>query len=127
MSKSFLILLMLFLHIVDDYYLQGLLASLKQKRWWEEHAPQKLYRYDYIVAVAMHSISWSFMIMLPIAYESHFNVSIAFNFVFALNAALHGIVDDLKANKRKINLIADQSFHLFQITITAIVFFGGVI
>jgi hypothetical protein len=25
---------MCFCHIVDDYYLQGILASMKQKNWW---------------------------------------------------------------------------------------------
>ena len=30
-----ILILMLFAHIVDDYYLQGWLASAKQKKWWE--------------------------------------------------------------------------------------------
>lgn len=40
MNSIFLLLLMIFCHIVDDYYLQGWLASAKQKKWWEENAPQ---------------------------------------------------------------------------------------
>lgn len=67
MSKAFIVLWMIFFHIVDDYYLQGWLASAKQKKWWEENAPQPLYKYDYIWALLMHSFSWAFMIMLPIA------------------------------------------------------------
>lgn len=59
---------MLFCHIVDDYYLQGILASMKQKKWWQENAPDKLYEYDYLIALLMHGFSWAFMIMLPIAY-----------------------------------------------------------
>ena len=27
------------MHIVDDYYLQGILAKMKQKSWWKEVAP----------------------------------------------------------------------------------------
>ena len=127
MSKTFMILLMLFLHIVDDYYLQGILAAMKQKEWWREHAPQQLYRYDYIVALIMHSLSWSFMIMLPIAIVNSFNVGIGFVAVFVINTILHGVIDDLKANKKKINLIADQSFHLSQIAITAMIFIRGAI
>lgn len=122
MNNLFIILTMIFCHIVDDYYLQGWLASAKQKKWWQENAPQKLYKYDYIVALIMHSVSWSFMIMLPIAMSMLFNIPTMFLIVFICNAIIHGIVDNLKANKLKINLIADQSIHLLQIAITAVIF-----
>ena len=59
-----ILILMLFAHIVDDYYLQGWLASAKQKKWWEKNAPDKLYKFDYIMALFMHSFSWTFMIMI---------------------------------------------------------------
>lgn len=122
MNNLFIILTMIFCHIVDDYYLQGWLASAKQKKWWQENAPQKLYKYDYIVALIMHSMSWSFMIMLPIAMSMLFNIPTMFLIVFICNAIIHGIVDNLKANKLKINLIADQSIHLLQIAVTAVIF-----
>lgn len=41
-------LTMIFLHIVDDYYLQGILAQMKQKKFWKEQAPDVKYKYDYI-------------------------------------------------------------------------------
>lgn len=116
----FILLAMIFMHIVDDYCLQqGCLASLKQRSWWEKNAPDYLYKDDYLVALAMHSMSWSFMVLLPIAIFYGFNVDWLFFVVFAINAVIHGVVDDLKANKRKINLCADQSFHMVQIFITA--------
>lgn len=120
----FIILAMIFCHIVDDYYLQGWLASAKQKKWWEENAPQKLYNHDYIMALIMHSISWSFMIMLPIAISMSFNVSMLFVIVFILNAVIHALVDNLKANKLQISLITDQLIHLLQIFVTATIFIG---
>ena len=120
----FIILSMIFCHIVDDYYLQGWLASAKQKKWWEENAPQKLYNHDYIMALIMHSMSWSFMIMLPIAISMSFNVSILFVIVFILNAIIHALVDNLKANKLQISLITDQLIHLLQIFVTATIFIG---
>ena len=120
----FIILAMIFCHIVDDYYLQGWLASAKQKKWWEENAPQKLYNHDYIMALIMHSMSWSFMIMLPIAILMSFNVSILFVIVFILNAVIHALVDNLKANKLQISLITDQLIHLLQIFVTATIFIG---
>ena len=119
MSKIFIILLMIFLHIVDDYYLQGWLASAKQKKYWEENAPEKLYRYDYVWALIMHSFSWAFMIMLPIAIMNGFNVGVKFVVAFILNLMIHACVDHLKANVRVINLWTDQILHLIQIFITA--------
>ena len=74
MSNIFIVMLMIFMHIVDDYYLQGWLASAKQKKYWEENAPEKLYRSDYIWALIMHSFSWAFMIMLPIAVVKDFDI-----------------------------------------------------
>lgn len=122
MSNIFIVLLMIFMHIVDDYYLQGWLASAKQKKYWEENAPEKLYRYDYIWALIMHSFSWAFMIMLPIAFVKGFDIGISFLTVFICNLILHAFVDDLKANKRMINLWVDQITHLCQIALTAIIF-----
>lgn len=122
MSNIFIVLLMIFMHIVDDYYLQGCLASLKQKNWWEKNAPEELYRYDYIWALIMHSFSWAFMIMLPIAFVKGFDIGVVFLIAFVSNLTLHAVVDDLKANKRKINLWTDQIIHLCQIILTASIF-----
>ncbi len=113
-------MLMIFMHIIDDYKLQGILASMKQKKWWEEQKEYKeLYKYDYIAALITHSFSWAFMIMLPIAFVNNFKIGITFLITFILNMIIHAIVDDLKANKFKINLIQDQMIHLIQIIITA--------
>ena len=122
MSKIFIILMMIFCHIVDDYCLQGILASMKQKEWWKKNEQYKeLYKYDYIVALIMHSLSWTFMIMLPIAFVNNFEIGAAFLIIFVLNMVIHAVVDDLKANKFKINLILDQTIHLIQIIMTAVV------
>ena len=112
------LLLMLFLHIVDDYYLQGILASMKQKGWWEKNYPQPLYKYDYIVALLMHSFSWAFMIMIPTMINNCFVW-----WLFLINVIIHCIVDHIKANLKKINLITDQSIHVIQIILTWLVCF----
>lgn len=121
MSYWFILVAMIFCHIVDDYYLQGWLASAKQKKWWQEHAPDALYKYDYIIALIMHSISWSFMIMLPWAIFLGFAPSVSYFVLLVINVIVHAFVDDLKANKLKINLIIDQLIHMIQIVITAII------
>lgn len=115
---------MLFAHLVDDYYLQGWLASAKQKKWWEKNAPDKLYSKDYIMALICHALSWSIMTFSPILIYSLCN-QIDLNWFYLalpINLIIHAIVDDLKANKLKINLIIDQSIHFIQIIITWITF-----
>lgn len=57
---------MLFCHIIDDYYLQGWLATGKQKDWWKSNAPDELYRYDYIIALVEHAFSWTCTIHIPV-------------------------------------------------------------
>ena len=105
--KLFLLFLMLFMHIVDDYYLQGWLASAKQKSWWEQNAPNKLYKYDYLIALFMHSFSWSFMIMLPYHIYILLFGGTFYPILFIGNLIIHMYVDNMKANLKKINLIQD--------------------
>ncbi len=123
MIKVLLLFVMIFLHIVDDYYLQGILASMKQKSWWEKNAPDALYKHDYIMALFMHSFSWAFMIMIaPVVYvlNSHIDFPILgiILLFFVMNLYIHMITDDAKANRKKINLIQDQMIHLTQIFVT---------
>lgn len=125
MNILFVLILMIFCHIVDDYYLQGWLASAKQKQWWKDNAPDKLYRLDYIWALIMHSFSWSFMTMLPIAVFNNFEISWVFIGLLISNAAIHAFIDDLKANKHMINLWTDQFCHMIQIAGTFYAFAVG--
>ena len=122
--KIALLIFMIFAHITDDYYLQGWLASAKTKNWWKKNAPDKLYSKDYIMALFCHSLSWSIMVFLPILIYSLYN-QIDLNWfylVLPINLIVHAIIDDLKANKFKINLIIDQSIHFIQIFITWLIF-----
>lgn len=122
--KIALLIFMIFAHITDDYYLQGWLASAKTKNWWKKNASDKLYSKDYIMALFCHSLSWSIMVFLPIIIYSLYN-QIDLNWfylVLPINLIIHAIIDDLKANKFKINLIIDQSIHFIQIFITWIIF-----
>lgn len=121
MNNAFIFLLMIFCHIVDDYYLQGWLASAKQKKYWEENAPDKMYKHDYIWALIMHSFSWAFMVMLPIAFVMNFNINADFVGMFLWNVGMHALTDNAKANEKKINLIKDQTIHLLQIVATFVV------
>lgn len=121
MKGIYVFLAMIFCHIVDDYYLQGWLASAKQKEWWEKNAPQKLYKYDYIWALIMHSFSWTFVMMLPTAVFVNFNIDVQWIVVFVTNVICHACVDNTKANDKIINLWIDQLTHIGQIALTAII------
>lgn len=116
--KILILFTMIFLHIVDDYYLQGWLASAKQKSWWEKNAPDKMYKNDYLVALFMHSFSWSFMIMLPTTIYLLIIGGTWFPMLYVGNLIIHMYIDNLKANKHEINLIQDQSTHMIQIVVT---------
>ena len=121
-NKIFILLAMIFLHIIDDYKIQGILASMKQKKWWKEQKEYKdMYRRDYIPALLEHSFSWTFMIMLPIAIVLRFDIG-WWIFAYIANMIIHAFVDNLKANKHKINLVIDQSIHLVQIIVTWLIF-----
>ena len=118
-----ILFIMIFLHIVDDWVLQGKLGEMKQKQWWLKHPQYKdMYKYDFVVALLTHAFSWTFMIMLPIMFIQQWEINIVFMFTFLTNMSIHAFVDDLKANKLKINLVQDQIIHIVQIGVTYIIF-----
>ena len=119
-------LCMLFCHIVDDFYLQGILAKMKQKSWWKEQTTEAMYEKDWLPALIAHGISWAFMIMFPcnIYLLIHKPDEIyLFSLTYIWNVWLHCRTDHLKCNKHEINLIVDQGIHVFQILVTFLVFF----
>lgn len=121
-----LLLAMLFCHIVDDFYLQGVLAHMKQKAWWTQNVPDPLYENDYKVALMLHALSWSCCIHIPIgvhmAYTGWYYEKILFLIIFVADWLIHAVVDDLKANKRRINLIQDQTVHIIQVILTWVLY-----
>ena len=125
---GFILLAMLFCHIIDDYYLQRILASMKQKSWWESQPGYSLkYSKDYIMALCEHAFSWTFMIMLPIFIVKGFHATLSLGIVFFINWLIHSITDNAKANLNKINLVQDQIIHIIQVCVTFVLFVLGVI
>lgn len=115
--------IMLFCHIVDDYYLQGILASMKQKSWWrKQEGYSEKYADDWFIALFMHAFSWAFMINLIFII---FKVNATFIILsIIINCIIHMVVDHLKANVKKINLVGDQITHICQIWITFVIAIG---
>lgn len=115
---------MILCHIIDDFVLQPVcLSNLKQKSWWENNVLnisnkyRTMYKNDYMMALFIHSLSWSIMIIVPILLLIEFN-PITLLILVAGNTLIHYCVDDMKANKHKISLITDQIIHFLQISIT---------
>lgn len=116
----FILFTMIFMHIIDDFHLQGNLALFKQKKWWEENYPDDKYKHDYMISLLLHSFSWTFMIQLPIyLYTNNINIYI---FAFIINWTLHSFIDHKKCNAYIFNLTQDQVIHIIQVIATFIVF-----
>ena len=117
----YILFLMILCHIIDDFVLQPIcLSKLKQKSWWDENCHGKQYKNDYKMALFIHCLSWSIMVHLPIMFLLPYGWILSLSIL--INTCIHYIVDDLKANKYKINLITDQSIHFIQIILTFIIF-----
>ena len=122
----FILLCMLFCHIVDDFYLQGILAKMKQKSWWEEQTDNQMYQHDWLPALIAHGVSWSFMMMLPCNIYLLMNrpdMLYLFLIIFPVNVFVHCFIDHQKCNKRTICLCDDQCVHFGQIVFTFFYFF----
>ena len=110
-----IILLMILLHIIDDFVLQPIcLSKLKQKSFWEPYLKDSdLYKYDYKVALIIHGLSWSIMVHIPFMLLPINEYWILISVI--TNAIIHAWIDNEKANKLSINLLTDQIIHLCQI------------
>ena len=114
----YVFLVMILLHIIDDFVLQPIcLSKLKQKSFWETYVKDdEKYKFDYKVALVIHALSWSIMIHLPLMVIGVGEFGIFISVI--LNTIIHAWIDDEKANKLKITLFEDQIMHLIQIGAT---------
>lgn len=127
--KIFILIAMILLHILEDFHLQGILANMKQKTWWEHELIKthkytektwNKYKYDYVISLILHSLENAIFVTLPLIINDlyyTFTVNknntlwIAWLLDIWLIAYFHYWIDDLKCNKMKINLIVDQLLH----------------
>ena len=123
MIKLLFLFIMIFLHIYNDYNMQGILANMKQADWWwRQPSMEEKYKNDYKMALIEHAFSWSFTITIPFVITAilHQNSLLAILLIISyfFNTIIHAFIDNLKANQMRINLITDQLLHLIQIFIT---------
>ena len=111
----YVFLIMILLHIIDDFVLQPIcLSKLKQKSFWEPYVKDdEKYKFDYKVALVIHALSWAIMIHLPLMFIVSNEILVLVS--VAINAAIHAYIDDKKANKLNVTLLEDQLIHLIQI------------
>ena len=84
---------MLFMGIVDDFYLQPIiLAKLKQRKFWQENAPDGRYRYDHIAALLIHGFSWTVMMLTPLWWYGLLPSGWMFVTAIAANTIIHAQV-----------------------------------
>ena len=140
--KIFILFLMLLMHYIEDFHLQGCLANLKQKKLWQEQMSNNnmhshyvfehsIYKNDYKMSLFAHSIENALFVMLPMIVDmliSEFihclqNTWILFIPSTILICVSHYLIDDSKANEMKINLVQDQLYHLCVILLIFLCYF----
>lgn len=120
-------MLILMLHFIADFALQGWFANAKQQQWWKDQCDKhgydfSQYKYDWVCALLGHSMYWTLVTFSPIIFFAVWPSIVSLALFIGLNVAVHAITDHLKANKLKINLIQDQAVHLIQIGISTCYF-----
>lgn len=125
------------LHLLADYALQGCLSELKQKRWWTTQMKQlyesfdkkyqtyelkwkirQKYKYDYMAGLFCHALMWTLVTFFPLMW---FCSSWTFTGVVLVNTLVHFVVDHMKANVHRLNLVQDQLIHLEQVVATVLI------
>lgn len=110
------LMLMVEVHILADFHLQGIMADMKQRSWWAGF-PER-YKDDYIPVLALHGFEWSLLTMLPLLLLTWPAMGWWFPALVVVNATIHAYVDHRKANDLSMDLWADQSIHLAQIGVS---------
>lgn len=134
--------LCMLLHLISDYTLQGILASLKQKSWWKKEIEKTFgksplntalppgtnirdhielptwYDDDWIAGLICHALMWSLFTFLPMMFIIGPRW---FSGIIIVNTFIHAVIDHLKCNRLgTLNLCQDQVLHVGQLMITVV-------
>lgn len=118
---------MVLFHILEDFHLQGILASMKQKSWWQSECNKlgikyesSKYKHDHIISLCIHALENSIFITLPLIIDGLIAtltinpnncLFIGWVFIIFANTVVHAFIDNFKCNNKGINLIIDQILH----------------
>ena len=125
------------LHLIADYFLQGCLSDLKRKRWWSDQIKKlykdydgyhksfewqyllvKKYKYDYMAGLFCHALMWTLVTFFPLMWYCS---PCVFTCVVLVNTSVHFVVDHMKANVHRLNLVQDQLIHMTQVIATVLI------
>ena len=134
--------LCMLLHLISDYTLQGILASLKQKSWWKKEIEKTFgksplntvlppgtnirdhielptwYDDDWIAGLICHALMWSLFTFLPMMFIVGPRW---FSGIIIVNTFIHAVIDHLKCNRiGTLNLCQDQILHVGQLMVTVL-------
>lgn len=125
--KAFIFIAMVLFHILEDFHLQGILASMKQKSWWQSECNKlgikyesSKYKHDHIISLCIHALENSIFITLPLiidglitTFTTNLNNSLFIGWAFIIFAStvVHAFIDNFKCNNKGISLIIDQLLH----------------
>ena len=125
--KVFIFIAMVLFHILEDFHLQGILASMKQKSWWQSECNKlgikyesSKYKHDHIISLYIHSLENSIFITLPLIIDGliatltinpNNSLFIGWAFIIFANTVVHAFIDNFKCNNKGISLIIDQLLH----------------
>lgn len=119
--KALILFTMIFLHIVGEFYLQGMLAKMKKKRWWYRHEPEDGGRYNHIAALIIHGYSWSFIVHLPftglIVLCDMFDCMAVLSLSLLSHAVLHALLANDRINHDFLDFADEQACHVAQVFI----------
>ena len=125
--KAFIFIAMVLFHILEDFHLQGILASMKQKSWWQSECNKlgikyesSKYKHDHIISLCIHALENSIFITLPLIIDGLIAtltinpnncLFIGWAFIIFANTVVHAFIDNFKCNNKGISLIIDQLLH----------------
>lgn len=128
MTPTKLFILLIALHLLADFNLQvqGGMDKFKCRDWWIEQTSKPVwgssaeqfrkYRFDYHAGMFCHALMWSIVTFAPLLWMAPGWWSVLL--ILVPNIAVHHVVDHLKANRYRLNLVQDQLIHLAQIVVT---------
>lgn len=112
--------LMVLLHVIEDFHMQGIMAQMKQREFWREYP--EMYADDWIPVILLHGFEWAMIVSVPCLLASWFDVSAWFIVTMVAMGLVHAYVDHLKANRLRITLVQDQAMHIVQIAVILVVY-----
>ena len=118
----YIFMIMIFLHCfcesillrtsIFDYRIKDNWLLLKDK-----------YENDFRLIILCRSFIWSFIVHLPILIlHRDGSFYLVYSVSIIVHTLLHGIIDDIRTNQKLISLLIEQSFHILQLIIIAVMF-----